>query len=98
MFAHTAILNSETPSGANKEATESPQAEHQSLNGPGARQHHVWSNHFTARSLAAPFPCPPRWLPVLLAALAGGMGWVIRGQFGDAIGKLIAGLRASLRI
>jgi hypothetical protein len=32
------------------------------------------------------------WQPVLLAALAGGMGWGIRGQYGHETGAMIAGL------
>lgn len=38
----------------------------------------------------------PVWQPVLLAALAGGMGWGIRGQFGHETGAMIAGLLVSL--
>jgi hypothetical protein len=36
------------------------------------------------------------WQPVLLAALAGGMGWGIRGQYGHETGAMIAGLLVSL--
>lgn len=39
---------------------------------------------------------PPVWEPVLLAALAGGMGWGIRGQYGHETGAMIAGLLVSL--
>jgi len=39
---------------------------------------------------------PPVWQPVLLAALAGGMGWGIRGQYGHETGAMIAGLLVSL--
>lgn len=39
---------------------------------------------------------PPLWQPVLLAALAGGMGWGIRGQYGHETGAMIAGLLVSL--
>src|SRR6185295_15438364 len=39
---------------------------------------------------------PPLWRPVLLAALAGGMGWGIRGQYGHETGAMIAGLLVSL--
>lgn len=38
----------------------------------------------------------PFWQPVLLAALAGGMGWGIRGQYGHETGAMIAGLLVSL--
>jgi len=50
----------------------------------------------SADSAAAP-SCPaPLWQPVLLAALAGGMGWGIRGQYGHETGAMIAGLLVSL--
>jgi len=39
---------------------------------------------------------PPWWQPVLCAALAGGMGWGIRGQYGHETGAMIAGLLVSL--
>jgi hypothetical protein len=39
---------------------------------------------------------PPVWQPVLFAALAGGMGWGIRGQYGHETGAMIAGLLVSL--
>ena len=35
------------------------------------------------------------WAPVLLAGLAGGMGWGIRGQYGHETGAMIAGLLCS---
>ena len=35
------------------------------------------------------------WQPVLFAALAGGMGWGIRGQYGHETGAMIAGLLVS---
>jgi len=38
----------------------------------------------------------PFWQPVLLSALAGGMGWGIRGQYGHETGAMIAGLLVSL--
>lgn len=38
----------------------------------------------------------PWWQPVLFAALAGGMGWGIRGQYGHETGAMIAGLLVSL--
>ena len=41
---------------------------------------------------------PPLWQPVLLAALAGGMGWGIRGQYGHETGAMIAGLLVSLAL
>jgi len=44
----------------------------------------------------APISYPPVWQPVLLAALAGGMGWGIRGQYGHETGAMIAGLLVSL--
>ena len=39
---------------------------------------------------------PSWWQPVLLGALAGGMGWGIRGQYGHETGAMIAGLLVSL--
>ncbi|MCO5052872.1 MAG: hypothetical protein M9920_11265 [Verrucomicrobiae bacterium] len=39
---------------------------------------------------------PPFWQPMLLAALAGGLGWGIRGQYGHETGAMIAGLLVSL--
>ncbi|MDX9973362.1 MAG: hypothetical protein RBU21_10280, partial [FCB group bacterium] len=36
------------------------------------------------------------WQPVLFAALAGGMGWGIRGQYGHETGAMLAGLLVSL--
>ena len=41
-------------------------------------------------------PSVPWWKPVLLAALAGGMGWGIRGQYGHETGAMIAGLLIGL--
>lgn len=38
------------------------------------------------------------WKPVLFAALAGGMGWGIRGQYGHETGAMIAGLLVSLTL
>jgi hypothetical protein len=38
----------------------------------------------------------PLWQPVLLGAMAGGMGWGIRGQYGHETGAMIAGLLVSL--
>lgn len=39
---------------------------------------------------------PPLWQPVVLGALAGGMGWGIRGQYGHETGAMIAGVLVSL--
>lgn len=39
---------------------------------------------------------PSRWPAVLFPALAGGMGWGIRGQYGHETGAMIAGLLVSL--
>lgn len=39
---------------------------------------------------------PPIWQSVLLAAMAGGMGWGIRGQYGHETGAMIAGVLVSL--
>lgn len=44
---------------------------------------------------AVPAPVP-LWKPVLFAALAGGLGWGIRGQYGHETGAMIAGLLVSL--
>lgn len=38
----------------------------------------------------------PLWQPVVFAALAGGMGWGIRGQYGHETGAMIAGLLVAL--
>ncbi len=38
----------------------------------------------------------PVWQPVVLAAMAGGMAWGIRGQYGHESGAMIAGLLVSL--
>src|SRR5262245_41193590 len=38
----------------------------------------------------------PWWKPVLLSALAGGLGWGIRGQYGHETGAMIAGVLVSL--
>jgi len=38
----------------------------------------------------------PLWQPMILAAMAGGMGWGIRGQYGHETGAMIAGLLVSL--
>ncbi|MCX8089554.1 MAG: hypothetical protein N3I86_01250 [Verrucomicrobiae bacterium] len=43
-----------------------------------------------------PGECPPWWQPALLAGLAGGMAWGIRGQYGHETGAMIAGLLVSL--
>ncbi len=40
----------------------------------------------------------PWWQPVLFAALAGGMAWGIRGQYGHETGAMIAGLLVSLTL
>ena len=38
------------------------------------------------------------WQPVLFAAMAGGMGWGIRGQYGHETGAMIAGVLVSLTV
>lgn len=38
------------------------------------------------------------WKPILFAAMAGGMGWGIRGQYGHETGAMIAGLLVSLTL
>ena len=43
-----------------------------------------------------PTPNPPLWLAMLTTAMAGGMGWGIRGQYGHETGAMIAGLLVSL--
>ena len=40
----------------------------------------------------------PWWQPVVFAALAGGMGWGIRGQYGHETGAMIPGLLVSLTL
>ena len=44
---------------------------------------------------AAAVPC---WKPVLFTAMAGGMGWGIRGQYGHETGAMIAGVLVSLSV
>ena len=39
---------------------------------------------------------PPVWRPVLFGALAGGLGWGIRGQYGHETGAMIAGVLVGL--
>lgn len=39
---------------------------------------------------------PPLWLAMLLTAMAGGLGWGIRGQYGHETGAMIAGLLVGL--
>jgi hypothetical protein len=46
----------------------------------------------------APADTPPLWLAMLLTAMAGGMGWGIRGQYGHETGAMIAGLLVGLVI
>jgi hypothetical protein len=41
---------------------------------------------------------PPVWQAVLFAAMAGGMGWGIRGQYGHETGAMIAGLLVGLTL
>ena len=41
-------------------------------------------------------PNPPLWLVMLATAMAGGMGWGIRGQYGHEPGAMIAGVLVSL--
>ncbi len=41
-------------------------------------------------------PNPPLWMSMLLTAMAGGMGWGIRGQYGHETGAMIAGVLVSL--
>jgi hypothetical protein len=51
----------------------------------------------TAAKQLPPDPAAvPLWQPVLFAALAGGMGWGIRGQYGHETGAMIAGLLVGL--
>ena len=40
----------------------------------------------------------PWWQPVIFAAMAGGMGWGIRGQYGHETGAMIAGLLVTLTL
>ncbi len=40
----------------------------------------------------------PWWQPVLFAAMAGGLGWGIRGQYGHETGAMIAGVLVSLTL
>ena len=40
----------------------------------------------------------PWWQPVIFSALAGGMGWGIRGQYGHETGAMIAGSLVSLTV
>jgi len=43
-------------------------------------------------TLPAPVENPPLWQPMLLAAMAGGLAWGIRGQYGHETGAMLAGL------
>lgn len=43
-------------------------------------------------------PKPPLWLVMLTTAMAGGMGWGIRGQYGHETGAMIAGVLVSLNL
>ena len=43
-----------------------------------------------------PTPNPPLWLVMMTAAMAGGMGWGIRGQYGHETGAMIDGVLVSL--
>jgi hypothetical protein len=45
-----------------------------------------------------PTPNPPLWLVMMTAAMAGGMGWGIRGQYGHETGAMIAGALVSLAL
>ena len=47
-------------------------------------------------SLTAQVPTPSLFLVVLLSAMAGGMGWGIRGQYGHETGAMIAGALVGL--
>jgi hypothetical protein len=40
----------------------------------------------------------PWWQPIVFAAMAGGMGWGIRGQYGHETGAMIAGLLVTLTL
>ena len=41
---------------------------------------------------------PPAWQPILLGAMAGGLGWGIRGQYGHETGAMMAGLLVGLLV
>ena len=41
---------------------------------------------------------PPVWQAIFFAALAGGLGWGIRGQYGHEPGAMIAGVLVSLTL
>ncbi len=43
-------------------------------------------------------PCPPLWLVLLTTAMAGGMGWGIRGQYGHETGAMIPGVLVALTL
>ncbi len=45
-----------------------------------------------------PIPAISWWQPVVFAAMAGGMGWGIRGQYGHETGAMIAGVLVSLTL
>lgn len=58
-----------------------------------------WShsgNASTGSPVNAPEVDVPWWHAVILTAMAGGLGWGIRGQFGHESGAMIAGLLVSL--
>ena len=43
-------------------------------------------------------PRPPLWLALVLTAMAGGMGWGIRGQYGHETGAMIPGVLVGLTL
>lgn len=50
------------------------------------------------KSSNQPVPSLPWWQPVLFTAMAGGLGWGIRGQYGHETGAMIAGVLVSLTL
>lgn len=55
------------------------------------------SNPLTSPTANAPVT-PPWWFAMLLPAMAGGLGWGIRGQYGHETGAMIAGVLVSLTL
>lgn len=49
-------------------------------------------------TIESPRSALPWWQPVLFTAMAGGLGWGIRGQYGHETGAMIAGVLVSLTL
>jgi hypothetical protein len=67
---------------------------------PEASQNTIGSNSVSDPQIAkadfAPNNFVPLWKPIAYGAMAGGLGWGIRGQYGHETGAMIAGVLVSL--